>query len=192
MMAEFQLPAYLAKQFPALASNWDEVKRNFTPESIPAHTVLVREGELATQVFIIVRGGIRLWHNEQDREVTVRFFFENQPVTAFESFYLGEPSQFVIETTEDSELLVLTKRNFDALSKQYPSVYDQMMRLAIKRFYDYRDQVYESLHTSPTQRYQHVLANEPELMARVPLNQLASYLGITPISLSRIRRKLNR
>lgn len=86
-----ELPATIQAEFPALAAHWQQIKSKFRQQQVPAHTTLLREGELATHLYLIVQGSLRMWHTTAEREVTLQFFFENQPVTSFESFFGGSP-----------------------------------------------------------------------------------------------------
>ncbi len=184
------LPPYLRTKFPELAANWTTVQARFQVRQVPAHTTLLTEGTIATSLYLIVRGSLRMWHTTDQRDVTLQFFFENQPVASFESFYLGQPSDSSIETLADTELLVLSKKNFDELREQLPGLETSLNRWLCERFIAYRQRVYTQLQTTPTGRYQALIADNPDILERVPLHEIATYLGITPVSLSRIRTRL--
>ena len=92
-----ELPAYLRAQFPELAAHWASVQSKFKTESIPAQTTLLAAGDVATNLYLIVQGSLRMWRTTASgRDITFQFFFENQPVASFESFYLqrsGKPTR---------------------------------------------------------------------------------------------------
>ncbi len=131
-----------------------------------------------------------MWHTTPEREVTLQFFFENQPVTSFESFYLNQPSDSSIETLETSSLLILNKKDFDNFRQTYPEFETNLNQWLCQRFITYRRRIYTQLQTTATGRYQALIADNPEILTRIPLHEIASYLGITPVSLSRIRTQL--
>lgn len=185
-----ELPTYLKSEFPDLADNWNTLQTKFQLKTLPAHTTILNEGEISTSLFLIVQGSLRMWHNNENQEITLQFFFENQPVASFESFYLSQPSDSSIETLEETKLLVLSKNNFDQIQKNYPAFVDSLNRWLCERFIEYRKRVYSQLQTTPTGRYQALLADNPEVIERVPMHEIATYLGITPVSLSRIRTRL--
>ncbi|MFC6294447.1 Crp/Fnr family transcriptional regulator [Lactiplantibacillus daoliensis] len=184
------LTDYFAQQFPALMAHWPTLKSKFTAKKVSAGTTLLSEGDVATHLYFIISGAARLSHSSAERDITLQFFFENQIVASFESFYLDQPSGFALTCFEDSELLVLTKTDFDWLRQTYPEVEPEITRFVCERFITYRNIFFNQLEQSPVERYQNLVENEPEILDRVPLHLVASYLGITPVSLSRIRTRL--
>jgi len=186
-----EMPAYLAQKLPEIAEHWPELHDLFVPKQVPAGTTLLAEGDVATTGFIVVHGALRLWHNSDGRDITLQFFFENQVVSSFESFYLGQPSGFSIESFEESAVLMLSKADFDRIRQKYPTIEPAITRFVCERFIAYRNIFFDQLQHSPVERYQQLAADEPEIIARVPLHLVASYLGMTPVSLSRIRTRLN-
>lgn len=184
------LSAYLAQKFPEIAAHWDELGPLFVTKTVPAETTLLAEGDVATAIFFVTRGALRLWHNSAEREVTLQFFFENQIVSSFESFYLNQPSAFSIESFEETQVLMLSKADFNRLRQAYPSIEPAITRFICERFIAYRDIFFTQLQDSSEDRYRKLAADEPEILERVPLRLVASYLGINPVSLSRIRTRL--
>ena len=187
---ENSLPPYLATKFPVIADHWAQLQGYFYLKQVPAHTLLLSEGTVATNLYLIVHGSLRMWHTTDQQETTLQFFFENQPVASFESFYLDRPSDSSIETLEPTTLLVLSKTNFDRIRQQFSEFEISLNRWLCERFIAYRQRVYTQLAQTPVGRYQALVTDNPEVLERVPLHEIATYLGITPISLSRIRSKL--
>ncbi|GEO67732.1 Crp/Fnr family transcriptional regulator [Levilactobacillus spicheri] len=184
------LPPYLGAQFPELAAHWGQLHGYFHARHVPAHTQLLSEGAVATTLYLVIHGSLRMWHSTDQRDVTLQFFFENQPVASFESFYLGQPSDSAIETLEPTDLLTLSKTDFDQLCRTLPGFEVSLNRWLCRRFIAYRQRVYTQLQTTPAGRYQALIADNPAVLERVPLHEIATYLGITPVSLSRIRARL--
>lgn len=147
---------------------------------------------MATEIFIVIQGALRLWHNSDGKDITLQFFFENQLVSSFESFYLGQLSGFSIESFEDTQVLLLSKTAFDQIRRKYPAIQPAITRLVCERFIVYRNIFFDQLQYSPVERYQQLAADDPEILTRVPLHLVASYLGMTPVSLSRIRTRLKK
>jgi CRP-like cAMP-binding protein len=160
--------------------------------NVKSKTILLREGEPAQKIFIVNKGCLRQWQSHEGKEITFQFFFEGQAVASIESLRTGKPSGFNIEALEDSTLLVLSKKNFEILFKEVPEIKEFFAELAYRRFMHYARLYLSFLKNSPVDRYKELLENEPRIIQRVPQHYIASYLGITPVSLSRIRNKISR
>lgn len=185
-----RIPAYLAQEFPEIGTHWADLRKLFVTKRVDASETLLYQGDVATKIFIVVHGAVRLCHTQNGRDISVQFFFENQVVSSFESFYLARPSGFAIESIEKTEMLVLSRSGFEKIRQRYPSIEPAITRFVCERFITYRNIFFTQIQDSPEIRYQKLAADAPEILARVPLRLVASYLGITPVSLSRIRSRL--
>ena len=94
---------------------WNEFLHLFKREKIPARTILLREGKISKKAFYIEKGCIRLWFNNNGKEVTFQFFFEGEGVSSIESFNTDQPSLFNIETIEPCILRSITKKDFQSV-----------------------------------------------------------------------------
>ncbi|WP_225422962.1 Crp/Fnr family transcriptional regulator [Companilactobacillus jidongensis] len=188
-MMQKEFSNYLKNKFPAIEDHWDELGSLFVPASFAKGTTLLDEGDVAAEVYIVIQGALRLWHNDNGRDITLQFFFENQMVSSFESFYLNKPSGFSIECVEDTKVLKLSKKDFDMMRHRYPAIESSITSLICERFIEYRNIFFSQIQHSPEERYRELADNDPEVLERVPLHFVASYLGITPVSLSRIRKR---
>jgi CRP-like cAMP-binding protein len=131
-----------------------------------------------------------MWLNHEGKEITFQFFFENEMVASMESFRSGKPGMMNIETLEPSTLLVLSRKNFETILNEDPALKDFLMETAFRRFSHYSKLYLSFLKNNPVERYKELLRNQPRIIQRVPQHYIASYLGITPVSLSRIRNKI--
>lgn len=170
-------------------TNWNKLRKLFVEKEFPARTVLLREGEIAGFVYYVIKGSLRLWFNNDGKDITFQFFFENQAVSSFESFFELQPSMFTLETIEPAALLMLSKKDSDILVQSYPQLKDIFLNLVMKRMGNYSRLFLSRIKDNPQQRYEELVKTHPEIILRVPQHQIASYLGITPVSLSRIRNK---
>lgn len=186
---EKELSDYLKNEFPTIAEHWTELNPVFIPERFPKGSTLLDEDDVATEVYIVLDGALRLWHNDNGRDITLQFFFENQMVSSFESFYLRKSSGFSIEAIEDTDVLKLSRRDFDEIRQNYPAIEASITALICERFIEYRNIFFSQIQHTPEQRYQELVENNPEVIDRVPLHYVASFLGMTPVSLSRIRKR---
>ena len=173
-----------------MKKQWKKYEHFFHQRSYPAKTVLLKEGDIARSLFFIKKGCLREGFTEGGREITFQFFFEGERVASFESFMMSRPSEMFIETIEPTTVNILKKKDFDFLIKKFPVLKEQFVRVIVMRFTHYAKLFRSHITNNPKQRYLELLNNEPRIIQRVPLQYIASYLGITPVSLSRIRSKI--
>ena len=186
---------YLKEQLQSLV-DLNEVEcahfiRQLTRKKYKRHELLLREGEVCKHVFFIVSGMTRYFYtNESGVEQTGQFFFETSWYTDYDSFLTGKPSDQSVQALEKSELLLLPKPLLYRLYDENPK-FERFGRLmAEQAFLGVRQRNNSLLLESPEVRYLNLIQQRPKVIDRVPLHYIASYLGIKPESLSRIRRRL--
>jgi CRP-like cAMP-binding protein len=179
----------LIKRLKEDTAHWEETRTFFQEREIKAKTTLVKEGDISRNLYFIQEGCLRLWFNNEGKDITFQFFFENQAVSSFESFLEKKPSQFSLESIEPCKLVLLSREHFDLLFKLYPDLKDGFQKILIQRLGNYANLFLSRIKDSPEKRYHELLAHHPEILQRIPQHYIASYLGITPISLSRIRNR---
>jgi CRP-like cAMP-binding protein len=160
-----------------------------TRKKISAKTVLLKEGDISTEIYFIIKGSIRVWFNNAGKETTLQFFFEGESVTALESFLGGKPSTINIETIESCEISILNKPDFLKLLETDLNIKDWFYKTAIDKLIIHTNRLLSLLKNKPFDRYQELLTENPLIIQRIPQHYIASYLGITPVSLSRIRNR---
>lgn len=152
---------------------------------------IFRQGERVDRIYFVGRGLVRVFYrSESGEEINRSFFRENEFFTAELSFYGNMPSNVGAEALEDTRLLFISRETLGECYRRNPG-WERLGRLIAEQNY-VRKEIKEmfSRQTTARERYLHLLAKSPALVERVPLYHLASYLGITPETLSRIRRKL--
>ena len=182
-------------KFPLLADKWEEYTGYYKRTEVPAKTVLLKEGEVSQKAFFIEKGCLRVWFNNNGKDVTFQFAFENEILSGAESFRKKIPSFFTIETIEPSILHWIHKKDLDKIMteiNELPGMKDNMLDIAFERQYHYMKHFLSFIKDSPEQRYLNLLKEKPHIIQRVPQQYIATYLGITPVSLSRIRNRLAR
>jgi CRP-like cAMP-binding protein len=179
-------------QIPDYNPGWQAFQHLMTEIDVPARTILLREGEVSRQAYQILRGCIRLWFNDNGRDITFQFFFEGQGVSSIESFRTGRPSLFYMETLESCTLRVITKSDFDKMLVEAPGFKELIEASIYQRLEHYFALFLSRIRDTPHQRYLDLIKDHPEIIRRVPQHYIASYLGITPVSLSRIRNKTDK
>jgi len=179
----------LIKKLKSDMGNWGLVEDMFHVKEVPAKTTLLQEGEISTNLYFIKKGCLRMWFNNDGKDITFQFFFEGQAVSSFESFFGKQPSIFNLETIESSQVNVITKEGLDEIFERFPILKDGFRQILLQRLSDYGRLFLSRIRDNPQKRYEDLLIQHPEIIRRIPQHYIASYLGITPISLSRIRNR---
>lgn len=158
---------------------------------VDANQPLLRASEVAKNLYLIQSGAVRLCvRNAQGAENTVQFFFEDDMVCSLESMVSGRPSGLELITMEACQLRVMDRDTVLAKFQSHATMSSQLLALTQQRLVEYINLYTTAIAQTPTQRYQAMLVSQPDKLARIPLHILAGYLGVTPVHLSRIRRKL--
>lgn len=160
--------------------------------TLPAKTTLLEAGTVAKSLYCIRSGCARLWFNNDGVDVTLQFFMPGQMVASFDSLLHDKPSEFTLETILPTEVEVLDKSDIErALGED-----SELERKFLVRVFDvaqkYVDLFLSRIKDTPQQRYERLLEEHPEIVAQIPQHYIASYLGITAVSLSRIRARIGR
>lgn len=172
----------------ALATLFDTAGRDL---EVPAQHTLLHAGEVASKLYLVRAGAVRLClHSPQGHETSVQFFFEGDVVSALESMLSGQPSALALVTMEACRLRVLDRASVVAQVQRQPTLQTELLQHTQQRLVDYVRLYTAAISRTPAQRYCDMQATHGARLARIPLHILASYLGITPVHLSRIRRKL--
>ena len=171
------------------ASNKDKFPDLFQEKGIAARTTLLSEGDISNYMYFVKKGCLRLWFNNDGKDITFQFFFEHQAVSSFESFLERKPSLFTLESIEPSTVVMVSRNSFELLLSHYPELKDTFQKILIRRMADYAKLFLSRIKNNPQERYEELLQENPEILQRVAQHYIASYLGITPISLSRIRNR---
>ncbi|PKP05284.1 MAG: Crp/Fnr family transcriptional regulator [Bacteroidetes bacterium HGW-Bacteroidetes-6] len=168
---------------------WSQFQDYFVEISVPSKTILLQDGEISSHIFYIKKGCLRQWFNKDGKDITLQFFFEKQAVASIDSFLNNKPSLFTIESIEPSDVISVSKDTFEKLNEIYPEFKDKLNEYLFQRFRNYVQLFLSRIKDSPKERYEDLIKYHPEIIKRVPQHYIASYLGITPISLSRIRNR---
>lgn len=157
--------------------------------SILPKTVLLEEGKVADRLYLIHKGCLRLFFYNEGKDITFQFFFEGDFVASFDSLYKRQPSLFFLESIEPTEVSAIKRDDFYNLIEETPSLRKYYEEKLIERFHIYQQLFLSRIKNTPKQRYEELLKEHPDIIQRVPQHYIASYLGITPVSLSRIRNR---
>lgn len=160
--------------------------------TIRKHDFFVKEAQICREMAVVVKGCFRLYFTYHDREQTGHFMFEGQWIGDYESFLTKNPASNNVQALEDSEFFCLSYDNMQQLYN-LGAKYEKFGRLIAEYIYIIAMNEYKSLLLkTPEERYIELLNTQPHIPERLPQHYIASYLGIQPPSLSRIRNKLAR
>jgi CRP-like cAMP-binding protein len=180
-------------KFPLDEEHWNDYTSCFKRVAVPAKTVLLKEGEISKKMYLIEKGCIRVWFNNNGKDITFQFFFENNTVASIESFRKKFPSPVVIETIEPSLLWWIHKKDVDRIVSEIseiPALRDKFIIGLFERTFDYMKHFFSFIKDTPTQRYLNLIEEKPQIIKRIPQHYIASYLGVSTVHLSRIKNKL--
>ena len=147
-------------------------------------------GSVCRTVYFVISGLLRIHYIKNGNSITESFEFENSIVARSDSLFDAKPSQKGIQAIEDSELVAINSTKLFQLYDDNPDI-ERLFRIIFERAYVKTVERIESLQFhSAEERYRNLLTDSQHIIKRIPLNYIASYLGITPVSLSRIRSKI--
>lgn len=152
--------------------------------------LVLREGEVCRHLFFIKKGYVRLYYLIDGTEITKDFNFENDICGSYASFKTQLPSRFSVVAMEELEVYLIERDSLFALMEKYPGM-QKFARISIEKMF-IRKEMRESafLVDSVEKRYNDLFDERPQITRRVPLKYIASYLGVTAETVSRIRKQI--
>jgi CRP-like cAMP-binding protein len=182
---------YLSKYIEITPEIEEALLENTFVKSFKKGTILLKEGDKSNECYFILKGCIRSYYLKDGEEKTTEFYTEEQAVTPLGC---GEniPSKHFLECIEDTIVNLGTPDLEKKMNQKFPVLQSLSLALSEAVITKYQDTFAEFKMANPEQRYINLLKTRPDLIQRVPQHQIASYLGIKPESLSRIRKRLSR
>jgi len=157
--------------------------------TLPRGAYLITEGKVCDHVYFLEKGCLRGYYTLEGKEITYWFAFENNFVTSFFSFITRKPGVENIQLMEDCTLWAISYEKLQRLYHDFTEM-ERVGRIMHERYYVMLEERFVRNHFKEArERYESLLLHEPHLLQRVPLGYIASYLGITQETLSRIRNK---
>lgn len=152
---------------------------------------LLQEGDICKYLSFVVKGLIRTYNiDEKGDEHMSIFGWEGWWISDFNSFLSMAPSVFYIDAIEESEVFMISRPDYEALTLQVP-IMDRYFRILFQNSLVTKERrLMSSITHTAAQKYEQLIASSPEIIDRIPQNMVASYLGIAPETLSRIKRSL--
>ncbi|MCD0465940.1 Crp/Fnr family transcriptional regulator [Flavobacterium sp. ENC] len=186
-----QLIRFFSGYFALNQKECDEVIRLFSQRNIRRRGYLLQEGDVCGHYFFIVSGCFKMFAvDPSGKEHNLQFAAENEWISDLQSFYEQEPSHMHIEAIEPSVVLQIKREDLLYLFVNYHK-FDRNFRIITERKYiNFQNRILQNISATAEERYLSFTKQFPALINRIPNTQIASYLGITPEFLSKIRKKI--
>ncbi len=186
-----KIKKYYQKTLPGLQEeDWYALEERLNIQHLKKGELLTRQGEICRSVSFINKGLLRMFYVVDGKEINTGFINEHEYIAQYDSFLMQQPSSGNIDALEDCELINLSYNDMQALYTSHPVFEIFGRKIAEMLFIMISDQTTSLLTLTPEERYQRILNEEPFVIQRVPQYMIASYIGITPEHLSRLRKKM--
>ena len=185
------LRSYIQRFVPVSDTDWKLLESQLEEKELKKNHFFIREGKREKNIAFVLEGNLRQYYTAKGEEKTTYFYFENHLMSSYMSCLTGQPSKLSIIALTDCRLLVFSYQALTGLYNQ-SQTWERFGRvLAEYLAMGLEDRLVGLLTLSPEERYDELLrSNKHKILERIPQHYIANYLGITPVSLSRIRNRL--
>ncbi|MGI8635837.1 MAG: Crp/Fnr family transcriptional regulator [Segetibacter sp.] len=183
--------AHVSEKVTLTHEEQEKIKRFFSPKKLRKKQYLLQEGDVCKNMAFVESGLLRSYNvDEKGLEHMIQFAWEGWWITDTYSFLSGDAAAYNIDAIEDSELLLLTLPLFEEMLVEVPKMERYFRMLFQKNIISKERRLINSITYSAEDKYLNLVESRPELIQRIPQNLIASYLGTTPETLSRIRKNI--
>lgn len=184
------LLSFIGKYYPLSGAAKNALENCFEKIVLEKNELLLREGNICRYLYFLEQGAARGFYILDGKEITHWFGFENDFVTSFHSFITGQAAVENIQLIENSTLWRIAKTDLEALYNSYHEI-ERLVRIVYEKYYIRLEERYVNAQfKSAKERYEQLLVQSPHILERVSLGSIASYLGISQETLSRIRSRI--
>lgn len=184
-----KLSAILLNLVPFSNEELADIINHFKEETFEKNEIVLKDGAICNQLYFIEKGMSRSFYLRKDgKEVTQWFFGEGHFMSSAESFFNQTPSFYNLEILEDSTLYSISFKKMELLLAKYHNMEKCIRLLSIEMFTKLVHKMNATQFHSAKERYDYMISEYPNIVHRISLGQIASYLGMTQETLSRIRR----
>lgn len=170
-----------------------EIVQQFVEKEIARHELLLREGQVANEYFFLETGFMRAFvHDVDGKDVTTNFYTPGQVVFEVSSFFNRVPSRENIQALADCKGWYITYEQLNHLFHAIPEFREFGRSILVKGFSTLKNRTLSMISETAEKRYENLLKSNPDIFQNVPLKYIASFLGITDTSLSRIRKEFSK
>lgn len=181
---------YFNDIIPLTEEEKNAIVETITIKKFKKNDILLKEGEISMQAYFVLEGCVRQYHLIDGEEKTTQFYLPKEWVTSIQSMRDQSPSNHYISCSSDCQLVVGNREKESYLYKNFPKM-ETISRIIMERiFSQHQSQTSNLLIDTPEKRYERLLLEKPILFQLVPQYQIASFIGVKPESLSRIRKRI--
>lgn len=181
---------YFSRIMPLTPEEANAIAATMNIQQYKKGTILLNEGQISSEAYFVLEGCVRQYSLVDGDERTTNFFTEEQWVVSIQSISNQVPSNHFLECCLDSFLVVGNREKEEDLYRQFPKLETISRKVMEMIFAEQQENMTSYTTDTPEQRYIKLMKARPDLFQRLPQYQIASYLGIKPESLSRIRKRI--
>ncbi|MFY7730263.1 MAG: Crp/Fnr family transcriptional regulator [Flavobacterium sp.] len=185
-----KLLKYFSKIMPLTQQEADAIAATMIIRQSKKGDILLKEGQISTEAYFVLEGCVRQYFIIDGKEKTANFFTKEQWVISINSFSYRQPSTHYMECALDSVLVVGNREKEQDLYRRFPRLESVSRKVLEKVFAEQQQLMAVYITDNAEQRYEKLLHSRPELLQIIPQYQIASYIGVQPESLSRIRKRI--
>lgn len=191
MFAVFQ--KYISERVSLTDDEFKAIEAVSTLKKLRKKQYLLQEGDVWRFNAFITKGCVRTYRvDDEGGEHILQFSIENWWTGDRESLMSGKPSRCNIDALEDSELILIGKEDFEGLLKNIPAFQDMVTQILEKSFIASQNRIHAAISYTAEEKYMNFIKTYPDLSNRVPQSMIASFLGISPETLSRVRNQVSK
>lgn len=176
---------------PMTDTDWNFFSSKLLEVKLKKNTTILKVGKVENYLSFISQGIIRLYIPREESDLTFGFLFDNEFVTAYDSFLTQSPSEYQIETLTETTLWKISNKDLQEVYERTTKGNIIGRKMAEKMFLLKSKRELALLSKTAEQRYLDLFSERPKLLQQIPLKYIASYIGVTPQALSRIRKRIN-
>ena len=180
------------KSVPLTEEDQELIKNYLTVKKLRKRQYLLQEGDVCKVVAFVEKGALRLYRvNEDGTEHIVQFALDGWFITDLYSFLTNEPSTYNIDAIEDSELVLISRPASDELRKLSAKYQEFIFQATSEAYIQLERRITSTISLGLEERYKDLITNFPTITQRVPQHMIASYMGLTAETISRVRKRIS-
>jgi CRP-like cAMP-binding protein len=192
-MANQNLIQFIQSVLPIPTEIASEIAKHFKEIVIPKNVLLLETGKVSNEYIFLLEGFIRSYTFDTDgKDITTNFYFKNQVVLEVSSFFNRTPAQEDFQTMTDCKGLIINYEQVQVLFHSIPEFREFGRKILVQSITALKQRMLSMINQTAEQRYENLIRTKSEIIQNAPLKHIATYLGITDTSLSRIRKEFLR